>query len=229
MYFRNPSLLAVILALLVTLVGCSGALYAQDATASSVAKPMLPANTEPAKAEQPPSPDTTPARVPSVPPENYVIGSEDVLTVNVWREQEVSRTVQVRPDGMITLPLVGEIKALGLTPLQLQDQVTNSLKKFMADPQVTVMVTEVRSLTFNIVGQVGRPGFYPLTRSYTVLDAIAMAGGMRDFAKEKKIYVLRTQADGKQVRLKFNYKQVIKGKHPEQNIVLQPRDTLVVP
>src|ERR1019366_8169182 len=133
----------------------------------------------------------------------------------------------VRPDGMISLPLVGEIKATGLTPVQLQDQISNSLKKLMADPQVTVIVGEVHSLTFNIVGQALKPGYYPLTRRMTVLDAIALSGGFRDFAKDKKIYVLRTSADGKQVRLRFNYRDVIKGKHPEQNIELQPRDTVV--
>ena len=99
----------------------------------------------------------------------------------------------------------------------------------MSEPEVTVMVTEVHSLAFNIVGQVMKPGYYPLTRRMTVLDAIAIAGGFRDFAKQKKVYVLRTKADGKQVRLPFNYKDVIKGKNPAQNIELQPRDTLVIP
>ena len=159
----------------------------------------------------------------------YVIGAEDILSINVWKEQEMSRQVPVRPDGMISLPLLGDVKASGLTPLQLQDLLTTDLKKYISDPQVTVIVTQVNSLSFNVVGEVLKPGYYPLTRRMTVLDAIAMAGGFRDFAKVKKIYVLRTDADGKQVRLPFNYRNVIKGKNSSQNIELQPRDTLVVP
>ncbi len=141
----------------------------------------------------------------------------------------MSRQVPVRPDGMISLPLLGDVKAAGLTPLQLQDQLTTELKKYISDPQVTVIVGEVHSMTFNVVGQVMRPGYYPLTRRMTVLDAIALSGGFRDFANVKKIYVLRTQANGQQVKLKFNYKNVIKGKDAQENIELEPRDTIVVP
>jgi polysaccharide export outer membrane protein len=130
---------------------------------------------------------------------------------------------------MITLPLVGEIKAKGQTPIELQEAIATELKKYMADPQVTVIVAEVRSLTFNVVGMVAKPGYYPLTRRMTVLDAIALSGGFQAFAKQKKIYVLRADANGKQVRLPFNYKDVIKGKRPDENIELQPRDTVVVP
>jgi polysaccharide biosynthesis/export protein len=178
---------------------------------------------------QPASPSTPPPTVAPVSPKGYVIGAEDILTVNVWKEQEMSRQVPVRPDGMISLPLLGDVKASGLTPLQLQDQLTTDLKKFISDPEVTIIVNQVNSLTFNVVGEVLKPGYYPLTRRMTVLDAIAMAGGFRDFAKDKKIYVLRTDADGKQVRIPFNYRNVIKGKNSSQNIELQPRDTLVVP
>jgi len=178
---------------------------------------------------QPSSPDAPPQRVSPVKPDSYVIGAEDVLAINVWKEQELSKSVPVRPDGMISLPLLGDVKATGLTPLQLQDVLTTELKKYISDPQVTVIVNQVNSLTFNVVGEVLKPGYYPLTRRMTILDAIAMSGGFRDFAKTKKIYVLRTDADGKQLRLPFNYKNVIKGKTSSQNIELQPRDTLVVP
>ncbi|MFZ0706873.1 MAG: polysaccharide biosynthesis/export family protein [Candidatus Korobacteraceae bacterium] len=178
---------------------------------------------------QPSSPDTPPQRVAPVKTDSFVIGAEDLLTINVWKEQELSRQVPVRPDGMISLPLLGDVKAAGLTPLQLQDLLTADLKKYISDPQVTVIVTQVNSLSFNVVGEVLKPGYYPLTRRMTVLDAIAMAGGFRDFAKIKKIYVLRTAADGKEVRLPFNYKNVVKGKNMSQNIELEPRDTLVVP
>ena len=146
----------------------------------------------------------------------------------VWKEPEMSKSVPVRPDGMISLPLIGEIKAAGYTPVQLQDVLAEAMKKYVSDPQVTVMVDKVSSLSFNIVGEIGRAGYYPLTRRMTVLDAIAMAGGFKDFAKTKKIYVLRT-VNGAEQRLPFNYNEVIKGKNSQQNIELQPRDTIVVP
>jgi polysaccharide export outer membrane protein len=225
--FKSSAIFAIVF-----LAFCSASgpvLHGQDTIAPAVAKPALPATTESANAAQPASPDVRTPRVADVSPDTFIIGTEDVLTINVWKEPEVSKVVPVRPDGMISLPLVGEIKATGLTPIQLQEQIANSLKKVMADPQVTVIVSEVRSLTFNIVGQIQKPGYYPLTRRMTVLDAIALSGGFRDFAKEKKIYVLRTSADGKQMRLRFNYKDVLKRKHPAQNVEMQPRDTLVVP
>ena len=194
---------------------------AQDA---GNAAPVNPAKTAPATA-----PDNPPKPAASVSPDSYVIGAEDVLSIYVWKEPEMSKTVPVRPDGMISLPLVGEIKAVGYTPVQLQDIIAESMKKLISDPQVTVMVDKVGSLNFNIVGEVNHPGYFPLTRRMTVLDAIAMAGGFQDFAKTKKIYVLRTTANGTQERLPFNYTDVIKGKNPQQNIELQPRDTIVVP
>ncbi len=162
-------------------------------------------------------------------PDSYVIGAEDVLSIDVWKEPEMSKTVPVRPDGMISLPLIGDIKAAGYTPVQLQDLLAEAMKKMVSDPQVTVIVEKVSSLSFNIVGEINHPGYFPLTRRMTVLDAIAMAGGFKDFAKTKKVYVLRTAANGTQERLPFNYKDVIKGKNPQQNIELQPRDTIVVP
>jgi len=212
-------------------LGCwLGAASGQNSTNSaSVAKPALPDSTDPAKSGQPTAPDTTPPRVADVQPDGFVIGVEDILNINVWKEPEMSRVVPVRPDGMITLPLIGEIKATGLTPIQLQDQISAALRKLLSDPQVTVIVAEVHSLTFNVMGQVLKPGYYPLTRRMTVLDAIALSGGFQPFAKQKKVYVLRTSADGKQVRLSFNYKDVIKGKRPDENIYLQPRDTVVIP
>ena len=153
----------------------------------------------------------------------------DALDINVWKEGELSKSVAVRPDGMITLPLVGELKAVGLTPTQLQEQLTASLSKVLSDPQVTVIVLAVNSLSFNIMGNVYKPGYYPLTRPLTILDAIGLSGGFRDFAKDKKIYILRTMADGSQKKLPFNYREVIKGKKMAQNILLQPNDVLVVP
>ena len=222
-------------ALLVLLGAWASTAWGQEAGSSSnPAKPVIPANPAGApkavaNATQPAAPDAPLPRVANVRPDSYIIGSDDVLTINVWKEPEMSKTVPVRPDGMISLPLLGEMQARGLTPIQLQDQISDMLKKFMSDPQVTVIVSQVNSMTFNIVGQVARPGYFPLTRPITVLDAIALCGGFRDFAKEKKIYVLRTGPDGKEQRLKFNYKDVIKGKNMAQNIQIQPHDTVVVP
>jgi polysaccharide export outer membrane protein len=161
--------------------------------------------------------------------DTYVIGIDDVLAINVWKEPDVSRTVPVRSDGKISLPLAGEVQASGETPLQLEKLLATKLQSFISEPEVTVIVSEVKSQKFNILGMVSKPGSYPLTNSATVLDAIALAGGFRDFAKQKSIYILRQNADGSQSRLPFNYKDVIKGKDSAQNIKLQPRDTIVVP
>jgi polysaccharide export outer membrane protein len=186
-----------------------------------------------AEQADPASKPTQPATSPNsskVDSKTYVIGENDVLEVDVWKDKEISRTVPVRPDGKISLPLIGEIQASGMTPLQLQDDLAQRLKSFIANPQVTVIVTDPRSHHFNIVGEVAKPGAYPLTQSMTVLDAISVAGGFRDFAKETKIYVLRTMpGSNNPERLPFNYKDAIKGKKPENNVVLKPGDTIVVP
>ena len=161
--------------------------------------------------------------------DSFVIGNDDVLAINVWKEPDVSRSIPVRSDGKISLPLVGEVQATGRTPLKLEQEIAARLKNYIAEPEVTVIVQQINSQKFNILGMVGRPGSYSISNSATVLDAIALAGGFRDFAKQKAIYVLRQNADGTQTRLPFNYKEVVKGKNPAQNIKLQPRDTIVVP
>ena len=135
----------------------------------------------------------------------------------------------MRSDGKISLPLVGEVQATGQTPLKLEKEIAARLKNYIDEPEVTVIVQQINSQKFNILGQVNRPGSYVLTNSATVLDAIAMAGGFRDFAKQKAMYVLRQNADGTQSRLPFNYKEVAKGQNSSQNVKLQPRDTIVVP
>src|ERR1035441_1412221 len=159
----------------------------------------------------------------------YVIGANDVLAINVWKEPDISRSVPVRSDGKISLPLVGELQAGGQTPQQLEQEIAKRLQSYISEPEVTVIVTDSKSQKVNILGMVARPGAYLLTSSTTVLDAVAMAGGFKDFAKQKSIYVLRQAPDGAQQRLSFNYKEVIKGKNPEQNIRLQAGDTVVVP
>jgi polysaccharide export outer membrane protein len=159
---------------------------------------------------------------------NYVIGAQDVVDISVWKEPEVSRTVPVRPDGMISLPLLGDVQAAGRTPMRLSREITEKLKRFIADPQVTVIVTQINSQRIYIMGEVGRPGAYPLLPGMTVLQALSNAGGFSVFAKLKEIYVLRTEGD-KQVKHPFNYKDVIKGNRPEQNLELKAGDTVVVP
>lgn len=159
----------------------------------------------------------------------FVIGNDDMLAINVWKEPDISRSIPVRSDGRISLPLVGEVQAAGRTPAKLEAEIADKLKNFIAEPDVTVMVQQINSQKFNILGQVMKPGSYAIANSPTVLDAIALAGGFRDFAKQKSIYVLRQNADGGQSRLPFNYKEVIKGANAAQNVKLQARDTVVVP
>src|SRR5260370_1122883 len=181
-----------------------------------------------AASSAPPKAKPTPAPPPA-PAEEYMIGPDDLLVVSVWKEPEIIRNVLVRPDGRISLPLVGDLRASGRTPAQLQDDIKAQLLNYLSNPEVAVIVQEARSQKFNILGEVEHPGSYPLTRSMTVLDAIAVAGGLRDFAKTRKIYVLRITGDGARARLRFNYKEVIKGQGLSQNVELQPRDTVVVP
>jgi polysaccharide export outer membrane protein len=161
--------------------------------------------------------------------DSYVIGNDDVLAINVWKEPDISRAIPVRSDGKISLPLVGEVQAAGRTPLKLEQDIAAKLQNFISQPEVTVMVQASNSQKFNILGQVSHPGTFPITNSPTVLDAIALAGGFRDFAKQKSIYILRQNADGTQTKLPFNYKEVLKGTNPAQNIKIMPRDTIVVP
>ncbi|MGA8736005.1 MAG: polysaccharide biosynthesis/export family protein [Terriglobales bacterium] len=159
----------------------------------------------------------------------YIIGNDDVLSINVWKEPDVSKTVPVRSDGKISLPLAGEVQASGQTPLQLEKVLAAKLQNFISEPEVTVIVTQINSQKFNILGMVNKAGTFPLTSSLTVLDAIALSGGFRDFAKQKSIYILRKNPNGEESRLPFNYKEVIKGKNMQQNIKVQPGDTIVVP
>lgn len=161
--------------------------------------------------------------------DTFVIGAGDILAINVWKDPEFSKTMPVRPDGKISLPVLGEVQAAGLTAMQLQQVIAERLQPYMRSPQVDVIVQEIKSRTFNVVGKILKPGAFDLTKSTTVLDAIALAGGFQDYARLTKVYVLRRSVDGRQVIIPFNYKQVVKGKHPEQNIELLPEDTVVVP
>jgi polysaccharide export outer membrane protein len=161
--------------------------------------------------------------------DSFIIGANDVLAINVWKEVDLSRSIPVRSDGRISLPLVGELQAAGKTPLQLEQDIAGRLKNYITDPEVTVMVEQINSEKFNILGQVGRPGSYPLTATTTIVDAIALAGGFKDFAKKKGVYILRKNAEGNESRIAFNYQDFIKGKDTNQNITVKPHDTIIVP
>jgi polysaccharide export outer membrane protein len=159
---------------------------------------------------------------------NYVIGAEDLLDISVWKEPELTRTVPVRPDGKISLPLLNDIQAAGETPTQLSAQLAENLKRYVTDPQVTVIVTAINSQRIYLLGEVTRAGAYPLLPGMTVLQAISSAGGLTQYAHLQKIYVLR-EGDAGQTRLPFNYKEFLKGTNPEQNVALKVGDTIVVP
>jgi len=163
------------------------------------------------------------------PANEYLIGPDDILAINVWKEPEISRTLPVRPDGNISLPLVGDLKASGHTPTQLQKAIKEQLVEYLSNPEVTVLVQEAKSHKFNIIGEVAKPGSYVMAGPMTVLDAIATAGGLREFARTTKIYVLRVTTDGSRVRIPFNYKQVLKGNDLRADVQLQPHDTIVIP
>ena len=158
----------------------------------------------------------------------YVIGPEDVLDVTVWKEPDVSRVVPVRPDGRISLPLIHDIQAAGLSPEQLASTVAERLHKYLNDPKVTVIVTAINSQRVFVVGEVLRAGAFPLIPGMTVLQALSSAGGFTTFANVKKIHVVRVR-DGKQMELDFNYREVLRGDSSEQNITLEPGDTVMVP
>ena len=157
----------------------------------------------------------------------YKIGPQDVLRIDVWREDQLTRTIPVRPDGKITLPLLNDVQAAGLTPMELAQVIREQLKKYLSNPQVTVSVTEINSRRIYVNGEVTRPGAFALLPHMTVLQALSNSGGFTQFARVKNIYILRTE-NGKQVKLPFNYKEAISGKNPEQNIELQSGDVIVV-
>ena len=158
---------------------------------------------------------------------DYVIGANDDLHVSVWKEPDLTATLPVRPDGKISLPLLNDVQAAGLTPMQLAASLTEKLKKYLADPRVTVVVTQMNSKRIYVLGEVGHTGAMPLLPDMTVLQALASAG-FSQFANTKKIYILRTE-NGKQQKIPFNYNEVVKGESIAQNILLKPGDTIVVP
>ena len=195
---------------------------AQKPTPAEKATPASPA---PAQARAVAAP-VVPAGVPT--PPDYVIGPDDVLSIVVWRDKDMSADVAVRPDGKISLPLINEVQAAGLTPEQLRLGLTEAANKFVEDPAVSVVVKAINSRKVFITGQVAKPGPYPLSGPTTVLQMIATAGGVSEYSKSEKIVVMRSE-NGKTVSLKFNYKDVTEGKKLQQNIDLKPGDTIIVP
>ncbi len=163
----------------------------------------------------------------SVAPASYVIGPDDSLHVSVWKEPDLTATLPVRPDGMISMPLLNDVQAAGLTPMQLAASLTEKLKKYLSDPRVTVVVTQINSKRVYLTGEVSHTGAVPMTPNMTVLQALSSAG-FTQFANTKGIYVLRTE-NGKQEKFPINYKQLLKGNGMEKNIILKPGDTIVVP
>lgn len=187
----------------------------QTATTAAPAQP-LPATSAP--------PSVTPSNDTS---STYVIGASDVLSVTVWKETTLSGTMLVRPDGMISMPLVGDIRAAGLTPQQLSNEIATRLEKFILAPHVSVVLSEIHSKVVYTLGEVGKKGPIEMTPGMTLLQAISSAGGLTDYANKKKIYILRSEA-GNQVKIPVRYKQALKG-DGKLNLVLQPGDTIVVP
>lgn len=161
--------------------------------------------------------------------ENYLIGPEDVLEISVWKDEALTKMVVVRPDGKISFPLVGELSVGGQTVEWLREQITKRLAGFMSEIEVSVSVNQVNSIRVYLIGKVLRPGEYKIGRAINVMQALALAGGMASFADEDDILILRTESDGSQSQIPFDYKKVKRGKALEQNIPLQTGDVVVVP
>ena len=198
----------------------SGMMLGAGILAQSSDPPKAADKASNSKADNPPETDT------GVAPD-YVIGADDELHISVWKEPDLSEQLPVRPDGKISMPLLNDVQAAGLTPLQLKTSITEKLKKFIADPHVTVVVLAMNSRRIFVTGEVLHSGPITLLPHMTVLQALSQAG-FTQFANPKAIYLLRTE-NGRQQKLPFNYKEVVKGNHPEENIELKPGDTLVVP
>jgi polysaccharide export outer membrane protein len=186
-----------------------------------------PAATAAPTATAAPAATTAPVQPATAPNDTYVIGGNDELSITVWKEPTLTGTILVRPDGMISMPLVGDIQAAGLTPLHLADEIATKLKKYVQDPNVSVVVTTIRSKLIYLIGEVGKTGPIEMTPDMTLLEAISSAGGLTEFANKKKIYILRDEG-GKRQRIPVHYKEALAGNR-EFDLPLQPGDTVVVP
>lgn len=200
-----------------------GAEQNAPAPASSSATPGPNGNSTPAENGASHGPNGAP----NIDNARYVIGPDDSLAITVWKEPTLSGTIPVRPDGMISIALIGDLKAAGRTPMQLADDITVKLKKYIQDPNVSVVVMADVSQRIFLIGEVGHVGPVPMTPGMTPLQAIASGGGLSAFANSKKIYILRNEG-GKQQKIPFNYKKALKGED-SQGVTLKPGDTIVVP
>jgi polysaccharide export outer membrane protein len=216
---RRPGLCQLVTALIVAQVSIGAAAPPQVASAPGA---QAAGNGSPAA----PGAPAAPAGV--TPPPDYVIGPDDVLTIIFWREKDMSADVGVRPDGRISLPLLNELQAAGLTPEQLRTNITQAATKYIEEPTVTVVVKQINSRRVFITGQVAKPGPYPLIGPVTVLQLITIAGGVLEYADSENISVVRT-VNGKPTRTRFNYKEFTRGKNLAQNIDLKPGDQIIVP
>jgi polysaccharide export outer membrane protein len=212
-------------AVLTGLLGVSFLLLLPAAVGQAAVTPGDASPADAAKADK--SKAAEPAASPQALPSDYVIGADDQLKISVWNETNLSETVPVRPDGKISMPLLNDVDAAGLTPTQLKDSITEKLRKFISDPRVTIVVLAMNSRRVFVTGEVNHTGPMTLLPHMTVLQALAQAG-FTQFANVKNIYLLRTE-NGKQSRIAFNYKEVVKGRRAEENIQLKPGDTIVVP
>ncbi|MGD0628251.1 MAG: polysaccharide biosynthesis/export family protein [Terracidiphilus sp.] len=168
-----------------------------------------------------------PPMAPGTDKDTYVIGPSDAIVVSVWKEQSLSGSLLVRPDGMISMPLLGDVQASGLTCVQLGDQITAKLRKFVQDPKVNVVLTQIHSKFIYMLGEIGKKGPIEMTPGMTLLQAVAVAGGISEYGNAKKMYILRDE-DGKHLKLHVHYKEALKG-DTTLNVLLKPGDTLVVP
>lgn len=201
-----------VFALVAALGGVAAAQPSQRPTADAQAAPAD---------EAAPAPGITP-------PAGYVIGPEDVLEVVFWREKDLSGQVMVRPDGMVSFPLLNDVQAAGLTPDEFRQKLLVAASRYVENPSAAVIVRQINSRKVFITGEVNKPGAYALGGQLNVLQLLTLAGGLKEYADEDKIAIMRT-VDDKQVRFLFNYKDVVRGRHIEQNIQLEPGDTVIVP
>jgi polysaccharide export outer membrane protein len=227
---RIRTSLCIALALAATTAAVASAQTKPAPGAAKSAPAAMPATQAAAKSAPAVATATTPAAAPApavAVPTDYVIGPEDMLQITVWKNDTLSKAVPVRPDGKISLPLLHDIQAAGLTAMQLRDKISGALAEFMPNPEVSVIVTDVRSFRVSVLGEVQRPGVLQLRSDTSILEAIAMSGGFRDFASPSKIIIFRKDNYGNTHKLSFNYNRAMRGQ--EDNLALKSGDVIVVP
>jgi polysaccharide export outer membrane protein len=227
---RIRTSLCIALALAATTAAVASAQTKPAAGAAKSAPSAMPATQAAAKSAPSVATATTPPAAPAAAvavPTDYVIGPEDMLQITVWKNDTLSKAVPVRPDGKISLPLLHDIQAAGLTAMQLRDKIAGALAEFMPNPEVSVIVSDVRSFRVSVLGEVQRPGVLQLRSDTSILEAIAMSGGFRDFASPSKIIIFRKDSYGNTHKLSFNYNRAMRGQ--EDNLALKSGDVIVVP